>query len=156
MTQTVHFNGQSFDIDSNTFVSFKTLYEYILKSDEVQDRGFSYPIWSSFNFNTYVQLKNITDLKPRRLQRDEVMTIDKKKNLICSMLEGSVRIPSTSWSWNIANKFEDEKPLNCLDGLQRYSTIQEFVDNKFSINPNNCQELYFSKVPKVQIRNQKR
>lgn len=148
MTQTVHFNGQSFDIDSNTFVSFKTLYEYILKSDEVQDRGFSYPIWSSFNFNMYVQLKNITDLKPRRLQRDEVMTIDKKKNLICSMLEGSVRIPSTSWSWNIANKFEDEKPLNCLDGLQRYSTIQEFVDNKFSINPNNCQELYFSKVPK--------
>lgn len=147
MSQTIHFNGQTIVIDSNTFVSFETLYNYILNSEEVQDPGFSYPIWSSFNFKRYLELKSITDLKPRRLQRLEVMPLEKKKNLICSMLEGSVRVPSTSWSWNISNNFPDEKPLKCLDGLQRYSTIQEFVDNKFSINPDSCQEFYFSDVP---------
>jgi hypothetical protein len=148
MSQTIHFNGQSMVIDSNKFVSFETLYNYILKSEEVQNPQFTYPIWSTFNFKNYLELKSITDLKPRRLQRLEVMPLEKRKMLICSMLEGTVRVPSTSWSWNISNNFPDEKPLKCLDGLQRYSTIEEFVNNKFSVNPDNCQEFYFSEVPK--------
>lgn len=148
MTQTIHFNGQSMIIDANKFVSFETLYNYILKSEEVQEPGFSYPIWSAFNFKKYLELEKITDLKPRRLQRLEVMPLDKKKNLICSIIEGTIRVPSTAWSWNISNNFPDEKPLKCLDGLQRYSTIKDFVNNKFSINPDGCQEFYFDSVPK--------
>ncbi len=83
--------------------------------------------------------------KGKNLQRDLVWNINQKRELIWSLLIGR-HIPHCAVI-NTINKEDDHKDIYLIiDGKQRLSTIFDFIDDKFSIEIDNCEYL-FSKLP---------
>ena len=75
---------------------------------------------------------NKIQIQPPEFQRDFVANVEWSQNLVQSFLEGR--------SSNLIHfrKLDDEKAekvgfrYQCLDGLQRITSIIEFIDNKFT------------------------
>lgn len=80
----------------------------------------------------------------KNLQRDFVWTIEQKRSLIISMLKG-LQIPNFAVvQYRNDLDFSSKKPttLKVIDGKQRLKTIEDFLNNEFSLLFNGLEYFY--------------
>lgn len=96
----------------------------------------------------YTELKEEKIILNPIYQRGKVWNVEEKKSFIDSICMDILPIPV------IFNNDYSSGLYTCMDGLQRITSIYEFMSNKYYIIVNN-KKVYYSKVPKRKYNNSK-
>lgn len=86
---------------------------------------------------------NKIDLAPRFCQRQEVMPPQKRKELVETILEDSAGVPTLTIAICTRDDrmTDSKKKFLVIDGLQRTSTLNSFMNNEFSISHGKWKDL---------------